>query len=136
MDAAIFHEEYKSMITLRYLFKKEEESYCSFSRSFSFEIMTREFFKRINEIEKILIEKKEFNIEKKKGDNILNYIKVFKEEHCYNVMEKNIYSCMLFFSKVDNKDSGFLGWIPKFKNTYLISLKNLDYEKKKKNTVS
>ena len=47
-------------------------------------------------------------------------------------MEKNIYSCMLFFDKVNNKDNGFLGWIPKFKNTYLISLKDFDYEKKKK----
>ena len=132
MDAVIFHKEYERAITLRYLFKKEEQSYCSFSKSFYFEIGTTEFFKRINELEKILIEEKEFNIEKKKGEKILNYIKIFKEEHCYNVMEKNIYSCMLFFDKVNNKDNGFLGWIPKFKNTYLISLKDFDYEKKKK----
>ena len=47
-------------------------------------------------------------------------------------MEKNTYSCMIFFSKDENSDFGFLGWIPKFKNTYLISLKDFDYEKKKK----
>ena len=67
MDAVIFHKEYEKMITLRYLFKKEEQSYCSFSKSFYFEIGTTEFFKRINELEKILIEEKEFNMKKKKG---------------------------------------------------------------------
>ena len=114
MDSIIYHKEYESMITLRYLFKKEEESYCPQLRVFFFEIMTKQFFQRINDLEKILIENYEFNIEKEKGNKILNYIRVFKEEHCKNVIEKNTYSCMLFFSKVDNKDNGFLGWIPKF----------------------
>ena len=132
MDEIIFHIPYEKMITLRYLFKKEEEHYCSITRTFFFEIMTRHFFERINDLEKILIEENEFNSLKNKTEKILNYIKVFKEEHCHNVMEKNKYSCMLFFSKNENSDIGFLGWEPQFKRTYLISLKDFDYEKKKK----
>ena len=119
------------MITLRYLFKKEEEGYCSKNRSFYFEIMTRHFFQRINDLEKI-IEENEFNSLKEESQKILNYIKEFKQEHYKNVMEKNIYSTMLYFSKSFNNDFGFSGWIPKFKSTYLISLKDFDYDEKKK----
>ena len=131
MDKIIFHVPYEKMITLRYLFRKEEEYYCSLSGSYSFEIMTRHFFQRINDLEKIVTEESEFNSEKKETEKILNYIKVFKQEHYRNVMENNIYSNMLYFSKKDSS-FGFLGWVPKFKKTYLISLKDFDYDKKKK----
>ena len=132
MDKTILHIPYEKMITLRYLFKKEEEKYCPVSGSFYFEIMTRHFFQRINDLEKIIIEEHEFNSLKIESEKILNYIREFKKEHYKNVMENNIYSTMLYFSKNDNTDFGFSGWIPKFKNTYLISLKDFDYDKKKK----
>ena len=132
MDKIILHIPYEKMITLRYLFKKEEEKYCPVSGSFYFQIMTRHFFQRINDLEKIIIEEHEFNSLKIESEKILNYIREFKKEHYKNVMENNIYSTMLYFSKNDNTDFGFSGWIPKFKNTYLISLKDFDHDKKKK----
>ena len=46
MDEIIFHIPYEKMITLRYLFKKEEEHF--------FEIITRHFFERINDLPKDL----------------------------------------------------------------------------------
>ena len=66
MDEIIFHIPYEKMIALRYLLKKEEEHYCSITRTFFFEIMTRHFFERINDLEKILIEENEFNSLKNK----------------------------------------------------------------------
>ena len=132
MDEIFFHVPQKQMFTLRYLFPKEEEIYCPILREFHFEMMTGNFFEKINYLEKTLIEEEEFNLEKIKSRKILKFIKIFKEEHYKNVMEKNKYSCRLFVSKNQNKDFGFLGWIPKFKSKYLISLKDFDYDKKKK----
>ena len=49
--------------------------------------MTRHFFQRINDLEKIIIEENEFNSLKEESQKILNYINEFKQEHYKNVME-------------------------------------------------
>ena len=130
MDKIIFHVPYEKMITLRYLFKKEEE--FKSVGEFFFKITTGTFFKRINKLEEILIKDEEFNSLKEDSRKILEYIKVFKEEHCHNVMVNEKYSCMLIFSKNENSDIGFSGWTGRFDSFYLISLKNEEYEKKRK----
>ena len=130
MDKIIFHVPYEKMITLRYLFKKEEE--FKSVGEFFFKITTGTFFKRINKLEEILIKDEEFNSLKEDSRKILEYIKVFKEEHCHNVMVNEKYSCMLIFSKNENSDIGFSSWTGRFDSFYLISLKNEEYEKKRK----
>ena len=58
MDKIIFHVPYEKMFTLRYLFKKDEK--IKIVDDFIYKVTTGTFFKRINELEKILIEE-EFN---------------------------------------------------------------------------
>ena len=131
MDRIILHVPYEKMITLRYLFKEDEqEKDCD--GNFFLKIMTRHFFERINKLEKILIEEKEFNTVKNGPDKILKNIRKFKDEHYHKVMEMNSYSAILIFFKSEDDNLGFLGWVPRYKNFYLVSLKDDDYEKKKK----
>ena len=130
MGKIIFHIPYEKMITINYLFKKDEKR--KRVDDFIYKVTTGTFFKRINELEKILIEEEEFNSLKEESKKIIEYIKIFKEEHCHNVMVNEKYSCMLVFQKNEDSDIGFGGWTAKFDSFYLISLKDYEYEKKKK----
>ena len=132
MDHVILHIPNFKTILLNDILRKEEESYCSITRTFSYQIWTKDFFERINEIEKILIEEYNFEIISDKKDYILKFIKEFKTEHCRKVMNENIYSCYLILNKNKKSDNfGICGWIPKFYSKYKISLKDMTYEKKK-----
>ena len=59
MGKIIFHVPYEKMITINYLFKKDEKR--KRVDDFIYKVTTGTFFKRINELEKILIEEEEFN---------------------------------------------------------------------------
>ena len=131
MDHVILHIPKVRTILLNDILRKEEQSYCSISRTFSFKIWTRDFFNRINELEKILKENQNFEILSDKKDYILKFIEEFENEHYRKVMKENIYSNYLIVSK--NKESekyGICGWIPHFCNFYKISLKDKSYEDK------
>ena len=132
MDQVILHIPKIKTILLRDLLRKEEEKYSSIDRTFSFTVGTGEFFKRINELEKFLLNEDDFNFEiiTDKKNSIIKFIKDFKEEHYDNVMNKNVYSCFLVFQK-RNENDGLCGWVPKFKKFYQINfLPNYNYEKK------
>ena len=131
MDHVILHIPNVRTILLNDIFRKEEQNYCSISRTFSFKIWTKDFFKRINELQKILQEDQNFEILSNKKDYILKFIEDFKNEHYRKVMKENIYSNYLkvFENKKSEKD-GICGWIPQFCNFYKISLKDKKYEDK------
>ena len=58
MDKCIYNVEKEEFLTLRFLFRKEEESYSKISRKFIFLISVKTFFERINYLEeKIIINK-------------------------------------------------------------------------------
>ena len=64
MNKTIFFIEFEEIITMRYLFKKEEEGFCPIKETFFYLISTSSFFERINKLEKKIIEKKQFNEKK------------------------------------------------------------------------
>ena len=130
MDHVILHIPNYKTILLRDIFKKEEESYCKITRTFSYQIWTKDFFDRINELENELKKKQNFEIISDKKDFILNYIKEFKEEHYRKVMKENNYSIYLFVNKVKDEKFGICGWIAKFYLKYEISIKDKNYEQK------
>ena len=131
MDHVILHIPKVKTILLNDIFRKEEESYCSISRTFSYKIWTRDFFKRINELEKILKEDQNFEILSDKKDYILKFIKEFKSGHYKKVMEENIYSNYLnVFKNKKSEKFGICGWIPQFCNFYKVNLKDKSYEDK------
>ena len=135
MDHVILHIPRIKTICLNDIFRKEEESYCEISRIFHYQIMTGEFFKRINELKYYLTNFENFEIISNNKDFILNYIEEFKNEHNENVMKKEIYSCCLTVSCVDRKIKkwnhfGICGWIPKITTKYKVSLKGKSYEEK------
>ena len=93
MDHVILHIPKVRTILLNDILRKEEQSYCSISRTFSYQIWTKDFFKRINELQKILKEDyHNFEILSDKKDYILKFIEEFKNEHYRKVMKENIYS--------------------------------------------
>ena len=126
MDKCIYNVLKEEFLTLRFLFRKEEENYCHISRKFTFLISVKTFFERINYLEKKIIINKQFNQNKKESEIILKAINNFKEEHYHNVMVKKQYSCMFFIEKKKEED-GFFGWIPRFYREYLVSLKEKKY---------
>ena len=131
MDHVILHIPRIKTILLNDILRKEEESYCSLSRTFSYQIWTKDFFKRINELQKFLNENYNFEILSDKKDYILKFIEEFKNEHYRKVMKENIYSNYLLLLK--NKKSekyGICGWIPKFYRKYKITLEDKTYEEK------
>ena len=130
MDHVIISSN-KELIRLEDIFLKEECFYNKEKRFFSDKIWTASFFKRINNLEKVLLNQdQKIDILSEKKDIILNFINQFKEEHHEKVMKKNIYSNYLQFFKYEDEKYGFCGWIPKFNNFYKISLKNKSYEEK------
>ena len=131
MDKVIFNVPSKGFYTLRYLFDKKEEEYCPILRKFYYLISTSTFFERINYLEKEIIENIDFNENKLESKKIFEAIQKFKEEHFDNVMNKKISSCLLYVEK-KNKDVGFFGWVPEFEKKYIISLKDFDYDRRKK----
>ena len=132
MDHVILHIPKLKTILLNDILRKEEQSYCSISRTFSYQIWTKDFFKRINELQKILKEDyHNFEILSDKKDYILKFIEEFKNEHYKKVMKENIYSNYLLLLK--NKKSEkyrICGWIPKFYRKYKITLEDKTYEEK------
>ena len=99
MEMVIFFIDFEEKITLRYLFQKDEEGFCPLKEKFFYLIQTSDFFKRINKLERKIIEKKQFNEKKKESKKILEAINKFKDEHYENVMNKRKYSCMLHVEK-------------------------------------
>ena len=132
MEKVIFFIDFEEKITLRYLFRKDEEGFCPLKENFIYLITTKNFFERINKLEKKIIEKKQFNEKKEESKKILEAIKNFKEEHYENVMNKKKYSCMLHVERKFDINDGFFGWKPVFKNRYLINLNDKNYEERKK----
>ena len=131
MDKVILNIPKVRVYFLYDLLKKEERHYCSIERTFSFYIITSQFFKRINDLEKEIYEN--FNdIIKEEKEYLLNFIKEFKEEHYRKVMKEKKFSCYLYFSKIDNVNFGLFGWVPNFSRQYLVNLKDLEYDKLKK----
>ena len=132
MDHVILHIPKLKTILLNDILKKEEQSYCSISRTFSYQIWTKDFFKRINELQKILKEDyHNFEILSDKKDYILKFIEEFKNEHYRKVMKENIYSnYLVVFKNKKSEKYGICGWIPQFYNKYKICLKNKSYEEK------
>ena len=131
MDKIIYHVPKKEFLTLRFLFRKEEEEYSKISRKFSFLISVKTFFERINYLEEQIIINKQFNENKKESEIILKEIINFKEEHYQNVMVKKQYSCLFFITQMKEKD-GFFGWVPRFYSNYLVNLKGKNYNDLKK----
>ena len=78
MDKIILHIPNVRTILLNDIFQKEEQEYCSISKTFLYQIMTKEFVKRIKELEKILKENEKFEIISEKKDYILNILKNLK----------------------------------------------------------
>lgn len=78
MDHIILHIPNVRTILLNDIFQKEEQEYCSISKTFLYQIMTKEFVKRIKELEKILKENEKFEIISEKKDYILNILKNLK----------------------------------------------------------
>ena len=103
MNKCIYNVPKKEFLTLRFLFRKEEENYCKISKKFTFLISVKTFFERINYLEEKIIINKQFNQNKKESELILNAIKNFKEEHYHNVMVKKQYSCLFFIEKKKKK---------------------------------
>ena len=99
MDKIIYNVPSREYLTLRYLFKKEEENYCPILRKFYYLISTSTFFERINYLEKQIIENIDFNENKLESKKIFEAIQKFKEEHFDNVMNKKISSCLLYVEK-------------------------------------
>ena len=130
MDKVIYHVPKEEFLTLRFLFRKEEEDYSKISRKFSFLILVKTFFERINYLEEKIIINKQFNKNKEESETILKAINNFKEEHYHNVMVKKKYSCLFLVTKI--KEDGFFGWVPKFYREYLIDLKDKNYNDRKK----
>ena len=131
MDKVIYHVPKEEFLTLRFLFRKEEEQYSKISRNFSFLISVKTFFERINYLEEKIIINKQFNENKKESELILKAINNFKEEHYHNVMVKKEYSCLFMCFKKKEED-GFFGWVPKFYREYLVNLKDKNYNDRKK----
>ena len=132
MDHVILHIPKLKTILLNDILRKEEQSYCSISRTFSYQIWTKDFFKRINELQKILKEDyHNFEILSDKKDYILKFIEEFKNEHYKKVMEENIYSnYLVLFKNKKSEKFGICGWIPRFYSKYKINLKDRSYEEK------
>ena len=131
MDRVILNIPKIETVYLRDILQKEEEKYCSISRTYHFYIITSQFFKKIKELEKKIYENRS-KILKKEKDYLLNFINEFKEEHYRKVMEEKKFSCYLVFSKKENVNFGLFGWIPKFCAIYLVSFKDVKYEERKK----
>ena len=131
MDKIIYNNQKKEFLTMRYLFKKEEEEYCKIERKFIFLMSPKNFFERINKLERKIIKNEEFNTEKENSKKILESILNFKEEYFEKVMVKKKYSCLLIIEK-KKENCGFFGWEPKFYRKYLIDLKDKNYEERKK----
>ena len=110
MDKCIYNVLKEEFLTLRFLFRKEEENYCRISRKFTFLIPIKTFFERINYLEEKIIINKEFNQNKKESEIILKAINNFKEEHHHNVMEKKQYSCLFFIEKKKKKTDFLVGY--------------------------
>ena len=134
MDEVLIHIPRIRTIQLFHIFLKEEE-FINSGRKFQFEILSSQFFKRINELEKLFKEeeKKYKNIEEKiinlKKDNILEWIENFKIDFRNQIMERGIYPKFLHIEKCDNDNKGICGWI----NTTTRWEKNIShytYEKK------
>ena len=131
MDHVILHIPKVKTILLNDIFRKEEQSYCSKTRTFSFKIWTKDFFSRINELQKILKEDQNFEILSDKKDDILNFIEEFKNEHYRKVMKENIYSNYLnVFKNKKSEKFGICGRILQFCNFYKVNLKDKSYEGK------
>ena len=108
MDHVIISSN-KELIRLEDIFLKEECFYNKEKRSFSYKIWTASFFKRINNLEKVLLNQdQKIDVLSEKKDIILNFINQFKEEHCEKVMKQNIYSNYLQFFKYEDEKYGFL----------------------------
>ena len=131
MDKVIYHIPKEEFLTLRFLFRKEEEEYSKISRKFIFLISVKTFFERINYLEEKIIINKQFNKNKKESELILKAINNFKEEHYHNVMVKKQYSCLFYIEK-KKEENGFFGWVPKFYCEYLVNLKDKNYNDLKK----
>ena len=110
MDHIILHIPNVRTILLNDIFQKEEQEYCSIPKTFLYQIMTKEFVKRIKELEKILKENEKFEIISEKKDYILKYIEEFKDELYRKVMNENIYSLFVICNKNKNEDFGNL-WL-------------------------
>ena len=110
MDHIILHIPNVRTILLNDIFQKEEQEYCSISKTFLYQIKTKEFVKRIKELEKILKENEKFEIISEKKDYILKYIEEFKDELYRKVMNENIYSLFVICNKNKNEDFGNL-WL-------------------------
>lgn len=116
MDEVLIYIPRIRTIQLFHIFLKEEE-FINSGRKFQFEILSSQFFKRINELEKLFKEeeKKNKNIEEKiinlKKDNILEWIENFKIDFRNQIMERGIYPTFLHFEKCDNDNKGICGWI-------------------------
>ena len=130
MDHIILHIPRISTILLNNIFRKEEGKYCKKDREFYLIICTKDFFKRINELKKMLEEFQNFEIITDKKNYILKFIENFKNEHFKKVMEENIYSSYLIVFKNKNETYGICGWEPKFYYKYKISLKDKNHEEK------
>ena len=82
MDEVLIHIPKIRTFQLFDVFYKEESFFKS-KKEYCFELFTGSFLKRINELEKLLSEEKNYNIEEKiinsKKDNILEYIDYFKK---------------------------------------------------------
>ena len=52
MNKIIYYVPKEELLTLRFLFQKDEEEYSNISRKFSFLISVKAFFERINYLEK------------------------------------------------------------------------------------
>ena len=66
MDHIILHIPNVKTILLNDIFQKEEQEYCSISKTFLYQIMTKEFVKRIKELEKVLKKMKNLRLYQKK----------------------------------------------------------------------
>ena len=114
MDEILIHIPRIRTIQLFDIFYKEEKSLNS-KNEFMYELFTSQFFKRINELEELFQNEENYLIEDKiinsKKENILNYIKCFKEEHYNKVMNREVYLTFLHFQKFDDIKSGICGWM-------------------------
>ena len=114
MDHVLLHIPRIVTLQLKDIFYKEEELKNS-NGKFCFKVWTPEFFKRINELEKYLLnESCDFEIITKHKKSILKFITEYKEEHYKKVMENGLYYLYLIFEKFENKEYlGICGWYPR-----------------------
>ena len=134
MDEILIHIPRIRTIQLFNIFLKEEE-FINSRKKYQFEVLSSQFFKRINELAKPFIEEQKIysNIEEKiintKKDNIIEYIENFKIDFRNQVMEKGFYPTFLHFEKCDNKKKEICGWI-KTATKWEKNISHYTYEKK------